>query len=115
MLLLFLLQSAALATAAVIKHKPDPSDVFSCTTPLPYFVNGTKATSWAQYLDEIEAVPSPNGQGAVDDFGGPAGVAPIKWPRNSENKAVISYCYFDEKVRHELRQVIDFAVAEWMT
>jgi len=109
-----LLQLAALATAAVIKHKPDSDYVFSCDTPIPPLPNGTMATSWAQYLDETGEDLDSGGQGAVDHFGGPAGKAPMKWPRNSENLAKIPYCYYNEHDRDATHEVIEAAIKSWM-
>jgi len=109
-----LLPLAAIATAAV-KHKPDSDYVFSCGPPLPYLANGSQATSWAQYLDEIGDDLDGDGQGAVDHFGGPIGKAPLKWPRNSDNIAVIPYCYLDEKERESMHEVIEAAIQSWMT
>ncbi|KAI4614609.1 uncharacterized protein J4E87_009409 [Alternaria ethzedia] len=86
-----------------------------CGPPLPYLANGSQATSWAQYLDEIGDDLDGDGQGAVDHFGGPIGKAPLKWPRNSENIAVIPYCYFDEKEREAMHEVIEAAIQSWMT
>ncbi|CAN9221795.1 unnamed protein product [Alternaria alternata] len=97
-----LLQFVALASAGVIKHKPGPNDIFSCGIPLPTFENGTRAASWAQYLDETQAYIGQNGQGATDMFAGPVGRAPVRWPRNSDNKAVIPYCYQTEEVKDVL-------------
>ncbi|CAN9111940.1 unnamed protein product [Alternaria alternata] len=97
-----LLQFVALASAGVIKHKPGPDDIFSCGIPLPTFEDGTRAASWAQYLDETQAYLGQSGQGATDMFAGPTGRAPVRWPRNSDNKAVIPYCYQTEKVKDVL-------------
>jgi hypothetical protein len=70
-----LLQFVALTTTSVIKHKPDPNEIFSCGTPSPRFENDTKAISWAQYFHEIEVNPGQNGQSATDMFAGPVGKA----------------------------------------
>jgi hypothetical protein len=106
---------AAAASAVLIKHKPDADHVFSCSVPLPYLANGTQAASWEQYLNENPTDPDSEGQGAADHFAGSVGKAPLKWPRNSENKAVIPYCYYNEKDREKLHEIIESGIAKWMT
>lgn len=110
-----LLQFVALASAGVIKHKPGPDDIFSCGIPLPTFEDGTRAASWAQYLDETQAYLGQNGQGATDMFAGPTGRAPVRWPRNSDNKAVIPYCYQTEKVRKAALPIVSDGIRTWMS
>lgn len=114
MLFGILLQITALATAAVIKHKPDSHYVFTCNTPIPPLPNGTMVTSWAQYLDSAGDDLDLGGQGAVDHFGGPASKAPLKWPRNSENMAIVPYCYYNEHDRDAAHEVIEAAIKKWM-
>ncbi|KAI4948046.1 hypothetical protein J4E91_006039 [Alternaria rosae] len=115
MLFGLLLQITALATAAVVKHKPNSDYVFTCNTPIPPLPNGTMVTSWAQYLDSTGDDLDSGGQGAVDHFGGPAGKAQLKWPRNSENIAIVPYCYYNEHDRDAAHEVIEAAINKWMS
>ncbi|CAG5144185.1 uncharacterized protein ALTATR162_LOCUS1497 [Alternaria atra] len=110
-----LLQFVALTTTGVIKHKPDPNEIFSCGISSPRFENGTKAISWAQYLHETEVDPGQNGQGATDMFAGPVGKAPVRWPRDLENKVVILYYYDTEEDREVALPVIRVAIDTWMS
>lgn len=110
-----LLRFVALASAGVIRHKPGPNEIFSCGIPLPSFENGTRAASWAQYFDETQAHPGQNGQGATDIFAGPVGRAPVRWPRNAENKAVIPYCYRTEEVREASLPIVSNGIKTWMS
>jgi hypothetical protein len=112
---LSLLQFAALTTGVAVKHKPDPDKFFSCRSPIPRFDNGSIATSWAQYLDEAGVELGQNDQGATDLFAGPVGKAPLRWPRNSDNKVVIPYCYDTEEDRNSVLPVMHVAIETWMS
>ncbi|KAG9191721.1 hypothetical protein G6011_10455 [Alternaria panax] len=104
-----------LASASMIKHKPGPNEIFSCGIPLPRFENGTRATSRARYFGETQAYPGQNGQGATDMFAGPVGKAPVRWPRNSENKVVIPYCYHTQEARETVLPILHIAIETWMS
>ena len=108
-----LLHFVALTTTGVIKHKPDPNEIFSCGALSPRFGNGIKAISWAQYCDETEVDPGQNGQGATDMFAGSVGKAPVRWPRDLDNKVVIPYCYDTEEDREVALPVIRVAIDTW--
>ncbi|CAI9637378.1 unnamed protein product [Alternaria burnsii] len=93
MIVFYFLRLAALAVAVAIN---DPSLNFSpfCGTPSPVYDNGTQATGWAEYFEELEKTSGQNGQGVTDAWDAKPG--PIPWPRDSENKVVIPYCFTQE-------------------
>ena len=48
-------------------------------------------------------------------FAGPVGKAPVRWPRDLENKVVILYYYDTEEDREVALPVIRVAIDTWMS
>jgi hypothetical protein len=111
MFLFFFIQLAALASAVALNEPAIDYGPF-CGTPSPVFDNGTKVTNWAEYFDELEATAGQNGQGATDAWDAKSG--PIPWPRNSDNKVVIPYCFTQEWDRHNIRHITESGMAKWI-
>ncbi|KAL1801677.1 hypothetical protein ACET3X_002019 [Alternaria dauci] len=111
MIIFFFLQLAALAVAVAIN---DPALNYGpfCGTPSPVYDNGTKATNWAEYFEELEKTSGQNGQGATDAWDAKPG--PIPWPRNSENKVVIPYCFTQEWDRRNIRHITESGMDKWI-
>jgi hypothetical protein len=103
---LFLLLLCAFLAAASFADSRDPP---FCGNPFPLTSNN---------LDVFEGIT--NGsinaeQGSSDllsmqNYGGPR-----EWPRNSENKVVIQYCFETHDVRDKVEEPFyDFGIDEWM-
>ena len=112
MIIFFFLQLAALAIAAAIQE-PLPTCGSLCGTPAPVFDNGTRATNWADYIQDLEARTGLNGaQGVTEAWGNDGG--PIPWPRNNEGRVVIPYCFVAEWDRKSIRNVVENGMGKWL-